>query len=133
MLSVEKPHWLILSPMCLAFPLGFPPVAGAQHKARQIDWQNCWNRAGTIGLCLQSGGIAGRAKWTRSFRTSFGGDVMEQQCLKELLAIDGMRRVRCDQRLFDDTVNVGRARKAKGFMTNHEYIAEAVDRRCFGE
>ena len=31
----------------------------------------------------------------------------------------------------DDAKNVGPARNAKGFMTN-EYIAEAVDRRCFG-
>ena len=29
-------------------------------------------------------------------------------------------------------VNVGPAPKATGFMTNDEYIAEAVDRRCFG-
>ena len=32
----------------------------------------------------------------------------------------------------DDAVNVGPVRKATGFMTNDEYIAEAVDRRCFG-
>ena len=28
--------------------------------------------------------------------------------------------------------NVGPARQATGFMTNDEYIAEAVNRRCFG-
>ena len=48
-----------------------------------------------------------------------------------------MRRVRCDQCQFgmtsvDDAGNVGPAQKATGFMTNDEYIAEAVDRRCFG-
>ena len=32
----------------------------------------------------------------------------------------------------DDSGNVGLARKATWFMTNDEYIAEAVDRRCFG-
>ena len=32
----------------------------------------------------------------------------------------------------DDAENVGHARNATGFMTNDEYIAEAVDRRCFG-
>ena len=32
----------------------------------------------------------------------------------------------------DDVGNVGPARKATGFMTNDEYIAKAVDRRCFG-
>ena len=55
--------------------------------------------------------------------------------LEELSAIDGMRRVRCDQCHFgmtsvNDAVNVEIARKATGFMTNDEYIAEAVDRRC---
>ena len=48
-----------------------------------------------------------------------------------------MRRVRCDQCQFgmtqaDDAGNVGPAQKATRFMTNDEYIAEAVDRRCFG-
>ena len=28
--------------------------------------------------------------------------------------------------------NVGPAQKSTGFMTNDEYIAEAVNRRCFG-
>ena len=32
----------------------------------------------------------------------------------------------------DDAGNVGPAQKATGFMTNDEYTAEAVDRRCFG-
>ena len=32
----------------------------------------------------------------------------------------------------DDAGNVGLAREATVFMTNDEYIAEAVDRRCFG-
>ena len=30
----------------------------------------------------------------------------------------------------DDAENVEPVRKATGFMTNDEYIAEAVDRRC---
>ena len=60
-----------------------------------------------------------------------------EPCLRKLLTIDGMRRVRCDQCQFgmthvDDAGNVGRARKATGFMTNDECIAEAVERRCFG-
>ena len=50
--------------------------------------------------------------------------------MKELLAIDGTRRVRCDQCQFgltsvDDAGNVEPARKATRFMTNDEYIAEA--------
>ena len=60
-----------------------------------------------------------------------------EPCLRKLLAIDGMRRVRCDQCQFgmtsvDGAVNVGPARKATGLMTKDEYIAEAVNRRCFG-
>ena len=54
-----------------------------------------------------------------------------------MLAIDGMRRVRCDECQFgmtsvDDAGNLGPARKATGFMMNDEHIAEAVNRRCFG-
>ena len=46
--------------------------------------------------------------------------------------IDGLRKVQCDQCQFgmtsvDDAVNVGLA-----FMTNDEYVADAVDRCCFG-
>ena len=53
------------------------PAAGAQHKARQTGrtagtWQ------ASVGVCLQSGRIAGRARWTRSLRTSLGGDVVER-------------------------------------------------------
>ena len=60
-----------------------------------------------------------------------------QPCLKKLFAIDGMRRVRCDQSQFgitsvDDAGNVGLARKVTGFMPNDECIAEALYRRCFG-
>ena len=32
----------------------------------------------------------------------------------------------------DSAGNVGHACKATGFMTNDEYIAEAVNRHCFG-
>ena len=60
-----------------------------------------------------------------------------EPCLRKLLAIDGMRKIRCDQCQFgmtsvDGVGNVGPARKATGFMTNDEYIVEAVNRRCFG-
>ena len=55
----------------------------------------------------------------------------------KLRSIDGMRCVRCDQCQFgmtsvDSAGNVGPACKATGFMTNDEYIAEAVNRQCFG-
>ena len=61
----------------------------------------------------------------------------EEPCLWKLRTIDGMRCVRCDQCQFgmtsvDREGNVGPACEATGFMTNDEYIAEAVNRRCFG-
>ena len=61
----------------------------------------------------------------------------EEPCLWKLRSIDGMRCVRCDQCQYGMTSvesegNVGLACKATGFMTNDEYIAEAVNRRCFG-
>ena len=79
--------------------LGFLPVAGAQNKARQTGrTAGTWQASLGLGVCLQSGRIAGRARWTRSLRTSLGGDVVEQAALdKKLLAIDGMRKVRCDE------------------------------------
>ena len=51
--------------------------------------------------------------------------------------MDGMRCLRCDQCQFgrtsvDSEENVGPACKTTGFMTNDEYIAEAVNRHCFG-
>ena len=61
----------------------------------------------------------------------------EGPCLWKLRSIDGMRCVRCDQCQFgmtsvDSEGNVGPACKATGFMTNDEYIANAVNRQCFG-
>ena len=57
--------------------------------------------------------------------------------LKELFEMDGMRRVRCGQCLFgqtlvDDAGNASLLAKTTGFMTNDENIAEAVERRGFG-
>ena len=50
------------------------------------------------------------------------------------MACAGSAAIKCQFGMtsVDDAVNVGPARKATGFMTNDEYIAEAVDRRCFG-
>ena len=55
----------------------------------------------------------------------------------KLKSIDGMRCVRCDQCQFgmtsvDRAGNVGPACKATGFMTNDEYIADALNRHCSG-
>ena len=72
-----------------------------------------------------------------SFEHSWAATSWNEPCLRKLLAIDGMRKIRCDQCLFgmtsvDGAGTVGLARKATRFMTNDEYIAEAVNRRCFG-
>ena len=88
-----------------------------------------------LGICLQSGRIAGRVRWTRSLRTSLGGDVVERTMPKNVVgdqwhAQGPMRSISVIS--VDDAGNVGLARKASGFITNDEYIAEAVDRRCFG-
>ena len=113
--------------------LGLLPFAGAQHKARQTGRAAGTGQA-SLGVCLRYDRIAGRARWT--LRTSLGGNVVERNVLEKLLAIHGMLRVRCDQCRFemtsvDDAENVGPACKATEFMTNHVYIVEAVDRRCF--
>ena len=57
--------------------------------------------------------------------------------MRKLRAVDGIRRVRCDQCQFgmtsvDSEGNVGPACKATEFMMIDEYIAEAVNRHCFG-
>ena len=111
------------------------PPSCRRSTQSQTDWQNCWNRAGITWSLL--------AVWQNrrsSEVDAFSSKVLGRRrrgtkpCLKNLLAMDGMRRVRCDQCQFgmtsvDDAGNVGPARKATGFTTNDEYIAEAVDRR----
>ena len=89
----------------------------------------------SFGVCTQS----------RRLQTEQGGRVLfeyplaasEEPCLWKLRSIDGMRCVRHDQCQFEVTSvdsegNVGPACKATGFMTNDEYIAEAVNRHCLG-
>ena len=68
-LSVEKPHLLILSPMCLA---------SSQLQALRQTGRTAGTGQASLGVCLQSGRIAGRARWTRSLRTSLGCDVVER-------------------------------------------------------
>ena len=128
--SDEKPYLLILSPMCLAFS----QLQALNTKPERLG-QNCCGRASVTwslhaveSQIVRGGHVLFEHPWAAT-----SGD---EPCLKRLLAINGMRRVRCDQCQFgltsvDDAGNVGPARKATGFMTNDEYIA-AVDRRCFG-
>ena len=66
------------------------------------------------------------------FERPWAATSWNEPCLRKLFAIDGVRRVRCDQCQFGMTSVDEEARKATGFMTNDEHIAEAVKRRCFG-
>ena len=81
--------------------LGLLPVAGAHHKATQTGRTPGTGQA-SLGLCLQSGRIAGRARWTRTLRTSLGGGVVQRTVL-EIFVGEGMRRVRGGQCQFGMT------------------------------
>ena len=129
-LSDEKPYLLIFCPMCLAFSqlqaLNTKPERLAElleQGRRHLEFE-CSLAESQIE---RGGRVLFEHPWTA---TSWN-----EPCLRKLLANDGMRRVRCDQCQFgmtsvDGAGNVGAAQKATGFMTNDEYIAEAVDRRC---
>ena len=64
--------------------LGLHPIAGAQHKARQTG-RTAGTGQASLGVCLQSDRIAGRARWTRSLRTFLGGDVVERTVLERVV------------------------------------------------
>ena len=65
-LSDEKPHLLILSPMCLW-------LSRLQH-AKPDEFAELREQGKRhLGVCVQSSKIANRARWTRSLRVSFGG------------------------------------------------------------
>ena len=128
-LSVENPHLLNMSPICLAFShlqaLNTKPdrLAELLEQARHHLEFAC----SLAGSQVERGGDA-------LFEHPWAATSWNQPCLKEF---DGMRRVRCDQCQFgltsvDDAGNVGPARKATGCMTNEQFVEEAVDRRCFG-
>ena len=125
-LSVEKPHLLILSLMCLTF-------SQLQALNTKPDRQAELLEQGTHLLefaCSLAGSQVERGG-RFLFEHPWAATLRNEPCLQELLAIDGRRRVRCDQcqfgmTLVDDAGNVGPARKATGFMTNDEYIAGAV-------
>ena len=90
------PKWQ-RSPMCLAFY----QLQALNTKARQTG-RTAVTKKASLGVCLHSGTIACRAKWTRSLRTSLDDDFVERTVL-ELLTIDSMRRVRCDRGQFGMT------------------------------
>ena len=124
-LSDEKPHLLVLSPMCLCLSrlqhtkpdeLAELREQGKRHLEFAV-WQDC------------------KSSEVDAFFFEYPLAASEEPCLWKLRWINGMRCVRCDQCQFgmtsvDSEGNVGPACKATGFMTNDEYIAEAVNRHC---
>ena len=128
-LKDEKPNLLILSPMCLAFSQLQALNTKRERLAELLEkGRRHWEFACSLAESQieGSGRVLFEHLWTA---TSWNEPYLG--------ASDGMRRVRCDQCQFgmtsvDGAGNVGPAQKAKGFMTNDEYLAEAVDRRCFG-
>ena len=128
-LSDEKPHLHILSPMCLS-------LSRLQHT-KPDELAELWEQ---VKRHLEFA-----CSLARLLQIEQGGRVLfeyplaasEEPCLWKLRSIDGMRRVRCDQCQFGMTSvgsegNVGPACISTSFMTNDEYIAEAVNRHCFG-
>ena len=121
-LNDEKLHLLILSPMCLALsPDELTELL--EQDERRLEF------ARSLGeLQIEQGG---RVLFEYPLAAS------EELCLWKLRSNDGMRCVRCDQcqsgmTSVDHAEKVGPACKATGFMTNDEYIADAVNRHCFG-
>ena len=94
----------------------------SQHKDRLADLLEYGIRHLEFA-CSQ----AGRARWTRSLRTSLGGDVVERTVLENVIGDRWNDQCQSGMTSVDDRGNVGLARRATGFMTNDEYVAEAVD------
>ena len=127
-LSDEKPRLLILSPMCLSLSRRQHTQPDELAELREQGKRPLEVACNLARLQIERGG---RVLFECHLAAS------EEPCLWKLRSIDGMRCVRCDQCQFgmtsvDSEGNVGPACKATGFMTNDEYIAEAVNRHCFG-
>ena len=125
--STRKPHLLLWSPVCLA-------LSRLQHtKPDELAEQQEQGKhhlefaCGLARLQIEQGG---RVLFEYPLAAS------KEPCLWTLTSTDGMRCVRCDQcqigMTSDSAGRGGLACKATGFTTNDEYIAEAVNRHCFG-
>ena len=109
-LSDEKPHLLILSPMCLS-------LSRLQHtKPDELAELRVQGKRQLEFACNLA-----RLQIERGGRTLFEYPlaVSEEPCSWKLMSIDGMRCVRCDQSQFgmtsvDGEGNVGAACKATG-------------------
>ena len=131
-LDAENPYLLILSPMCLAFS----QLLNLNTNPETLKELKEWGREHLRFAChlakrqlLRGGRVLFEQPW--------GATSWDEECVKEIWRWEGMRRVRCDQCLFgqvsvDRRGHVGPARKATGFLTNDECIAEVLNRRCYG-
>ena len=128
----EKPHLLILSPMCLALCLSLSRLQHAKpDELAELQEQGKRHLEFACSLAELQIAQGGRVLF------EYPSAASEEPCLWKLRSIDGMRCVRCDQCQFgmtsvDSAEKVGPACKAPRFMTNDEYIAEAVNRHFFG-
>ena len=128
-LSDEKPHLLILGPMCLALSLSRLQHAKPDELA-ELQEQGKRHLEFACSLSELQIEQGGRVLFEYPLAAS------EEPRMWKLRSIDGMRCVRCDQCQFgmtsvDSEGNVGPACKAPRFMTNDEYLA-AVNRHFFG-
>ena len=124
----EKPHLLILSPMCLS--LSRLVTRQARRTGKTAGYQGKRDLEFACSLARLQIERGGRVLFEYPLAAS------EEPCLWKLRSMDGMRCVRCDQCQFgmtsvDSEGNAGPACKAIGFMTNDDHIAEVVNRRCF--
>ena len=128
-MSDDKPHSLILSPMCLSLSLDF-------DTPTQTNWQNCGSKANVIWSLHAAWQDCKSSKmdlFSLSIPRQRPRSRVRGAVLWKLRSIDGMRCVRSDQcqfgmTLIDSEGNVGPACKASGQMTNGEHIEEAVNR-----
>ena len=125
---LSKPHLLILSPMCISLSRLQHAKPDELAKLREQGKRHLEFACSLARLQIEQG---------RHVLFEYHLAASEEPNLRKLRSTDGMRCVRCDQCQFgltsvDDQGNVGPACKDTVFMTNDEYIAEAVNRRCFG-
>ena len=111
-LSVEKPHLLILSPMCLVFTQ-LQALNAKPERVVELLEQGRQHLEFACSLAQPQVERGGRVLFEHP----------NEPYLKELSAIDGMRTVRCDLCEFgltsvDGAGNVALSRKATGFMTS---------------
>ena len=91
-LSDEKPHLLILSPMCLAFSQ-LQPLNTKPDRLAELLEQGRRHLEFACSLAESHVERGGRVLFEHLWATTS----WNEPCLKQLLAIDGMRSVRCDE------------------------------------